>query len=44
MINGTVGEQWRYAVKSMSVERLGRCPVGFASLLGACGLSLGKRS
>jgi hypothetical protein len=28
MINGTVGERWRYAVKSMSVERLGRCPVG----------------
>jgi hypothetical protein len=28
MIIGAVGGLWRYAVRSMSVERLGRCPVG----------------
>jgi hypothetical protein len=26
MIIGAVGGLWRYAVRSMSVERLGRCP------------------
>lgn len=33
MIIGTVGELWRYPVKSMGGERLDCCPVGFAGLL-----------
>jgi uncharacterized protein YcbX len=34
MLIGTVGELWRYPVKSMGGERLDGCPVGVAGLLG----------
>jgi uncharacterized protein YcbX len=34
MIIGTVGELWRYPVKSMGGERLDHCPVGTKGLLG----------
>jgi hypothetical protein len=34
MIIGTVGELWRYPVKSMGGERLDGCPVGLAGFLG----------
>ncbi len=34
MIIGTVGELWRYPVKSMGGERVDRSPVGVAGLLG----------
>jgi uncharacterized protein YcbX len=34
MIIGTVGELWRYPVKSMGGERLDACPVGLAGFLG----------
>jgi uncharacterized protein YcbX len=34
MIIGSVGELWRYPVKSMAGERLDRCPVSVTGLLG----------
>jgi uncharacterized protein YcbX len=34
MIIGTVGEIWRYPVKSMRGERLDHCPVGMTGLFG----------
>jgi uncharacterized protein len=34
MIIGTMGEMWRYPVKSMGGERLDHCPVGLTGLLG----------
>ena len=34
MIIGSVGELWRYPVKSMAGERLDRCPVSLTGLLG----------
>jgi uncharacterized protein len=40
MIIGTVGEIWRYPVKSMGGERLDRCCVGAAGLLGDRGWAL----
>jgi uncharacterized protein YcbX len=40
VIIGTVGEMWRYPVKSMGGERLDRCPVGVAGLLGDRGWAL----
>ena len=40
MIIGTVGEMWRYPVKSMGGERLDRCPVGITGLLGDRGWAM----
>jgi uncharacterized protein len=40
MIVGTVGEIWRYPVKSMGGERLDHCTVGITGLLGDRGWAL----
>jgi hypothetical protein len=42
MIIGTVGELWRYAVRSMSVERPARCRVGLQSPAAPAGYRPGK--
>jgi uncharacterized protein len=34
MVIGSIGELWRYPVKSMAGERLDRCPVSATGLLG----------
>jgi hypothetical protein len=43
MITGAVGELWRYAVRSISIERLGRCPVGLQAFSAPAGYMQGKR-
>jgi uncharacterized protein len=40
MIIGTVGELWRYPVKSMGGERLDHCPVGLTGFLGDRGWAM----
>jgi hypothetical protein len=43
MISSAVGELWRYAVRSISIERPGRCPVGLQAFSAPTGYMPGKR-